>query len=147
MSNTHILDLIVKLVHHIQLGNSLSEFDAASVSDDHRYNEAEVSAAYSWVLQRTSELKAIQKSQPPRVLHIAEKMVLGKEAWGWLLELQNLGLVDHQGIERIIERIMIQYQGKVTLPMIKEIVGPYLLESDRLGGSKYPGLKGNESIN
>lgn len=147
MSSTHILDLIVKLVHHIQLGNSLSEFDAASVSDDHRYNEAEVSAAYSWVLQRASELKSIQKSQPPRVLHIAEKMVLGKEAWGWLLELQNLGLIDHQGIERIIERIMIQYQGKVTLPMIKEIVGPYLLESDRLGGSKYPGLKGNESIN
>ncbi len=146
-SNPHILDLIVRLVHHLQSGVPLNDFEPSKMPGSHRYNAAELSAAYSWVIQRADRLTAGRKPQPPRVLHIAEKMVLTKEAWGWLLELQNLGLIDHQGIERVIERIMIQYQGKATLPMIKEIVGPLLLDSDRLNDAAVPGLKGNESVN
>lgn len=111
-----------------------------------KYNISELSAAYSWVIQRADQFTQHKPKQPPRVLHIAEKMVLGKEAWGWLLELQSIGLIDHQGIERIIERIMVQYQGKATLSMIKEIAGPLLLENEHIS-EIMPGLKGNESVN
>lgn len=147
MNNPHILDLIVRLVHHLQSGVPLKDFEPNKTPGNHRYNTAELSAAYSWVLQRADKFTSGRKPQPPRVLHIAEKMVLTKEAWGWLLELQNIGLIDHQGIERVIERIMIQYQGKVTLPMIKEIVGPLLFDSDRVSEGFAPGLQGNESVN
>lgn len=146
MNNTHILDLIVKLVHHVHLGNSVSDFDTSEVNTGHKYTVSELSAAYSWVLQHGSELSMRRKRQIPRVLHIAERMVFSKEAWGWLLELQSLGLIDHTGIERIIERIMMQFHGKVTLSMVKEIVGPFLLENDRMSHNT-TGLKGNESIN
>jgi uncharacterized protein Smg (DUF494 family) len=147
MSSTHILDLIVKIVHHVQHGKAISDFDMAEVNTDHRYNTSEISAAYSWVLQHGPELKRRKKGQVPRVLHIAERMVFSKEAWGWILELQSLGLIDHNGIERIIERIMMQYHGKVTLSMVKEIVVPFLLDNDRLSENSSTGLKGNESIN
>jgi len=146
MNSSYILDLIVKLVHHVQLGKSLNDFDPTEMNNGHRYNSAELSAAYSWVLQYGPELSQRRKRQVPRVLHIAERMVFSKEAWGWILELQSLGLIDHNGIERIIERIMMQYHGKVTLSMVKEIVGPFLLDHDRLNEST-TGLKGNESIN
>lgn len=146
MNNSHILDLIVKLVHHVHLGNSLNDFDTSEVNTGHKYTTSELSAAYSWVLQHGSELSVRRKRQIPRVLHIAERMVFSKEAWGWLLELQSLGLIDHIGIERIIERIMMQFHGKVTLSMVKEIVGPFLLENDRMSENT-TGLKGNESIN
>ena len=147
MSSTHILDLIVKIVHHVQLGKSLNDFDPNEVNNGHRYNTAELSAAYSWVLQHGPELNLRRKRSVPRVLHIAERMVFSKEAWGWILELQSLGLIDHHGIERIIERIMMQYHGKVTLSMVKEIVVPFLLDNDRLNENSSTGLKGNESIN
>ncbi len=146
MNSSLILDLIVKLVHHVQLGKSLNDFDPTDMNNGHRYNSSELSAAYSWVLQYGPELSQRRKRQVPRVLHIAERMVFSKEAWGWILELQSLGLIDHNGIERIIERIMMQYHGKVTLSMVKEIVGPFLLDHDRLNEST-TGLKGNESIN
>lgn len=146
MHNSHILDLIVKLVHHVHLGNSVSDFDTSEVNTGHKYTVSELSAAYSWVLQHGSELSMRRKRQIPRVLHIAERMVFSKEAWGWLLELQSLGLIDHIGTERIIERIMMQFHGKVTLSMVKEIVGPFLLENDRMSDNT-TGLKGNESIN
>ncbi len=147
MSSSHILDLIVRIVHHVQLGKSLNDFDPADMNNGHRYNTSELSAAYSWVLQHGAELKARRQRQVPRVLHIAERMVFSKEAWGWILELQSLGLIDHNGIERIIERIMMQYHGKVTLNMVKEIVEPFLLESDRQNENASTVLKGNESIN
>jgi len=146
MNSSHILDLIVKLVHHVQLGKSLNDFDPTDMNNGHRYSSSELSAAYSWVLQYAPELSQRRKRQVPRVLHIAERMVFSKEAWGWILELQSLGLIDHNGIERIIERIMMQYHGKVTLSMVKEIVGPFLLDYDRNNEST-TGLKGNESIN
>jgi hypothetical protein len=146
MSSSHILDLIVKLVHHVQLGKSLNDFDPSVMNNGHRYNTSELSAAYSWVLLHGPELSLRRKRQVPRVLHIAERMVFSKEAWGWLLELQSLGLIDHSGIERIIERIMMQFHGKVTLNMVKEIVEPFLLENDRMSENT-TGLKGTESIN
>jgi hypothetical protein len=146
MNSTHILDLIVKLVHHVQHGKSLNDFDPAEMNNGHRYSSSELSAAYSWVLLHGPELSLRRKRQVPRVLHIAERMVFSKEAWGWMLELQSLGLIDHSGIERIIERIMMQFHGKVTLSMVKEIVEPFLLDSDRHNDST-TGLKGNESIN
>ena len=146
MLNTHLLDLIVKLLHHIQLGKSLNDIDPAELNTSHNYNHSELSAAYSWVLQHGPELKLRRQQQVPRILHLAERMVLSKEAWGWILELQSLGLIDHFGVERIIERTMMQYHGRVTLSMVKEIVVPFLLESDRIQQSS-PGLKGTELIN
>lgn len=147
MRSTHILDLIVKIVHHVQNGKALNEFDASELNTGHRYNTAELSAAYSWVLQHGPELQQRRKKNVPRVLHIAERMVFSKEAWGWILELQSLGLIDHHGIERIIERIMMQFHGKITLNMVKEIVVPFLLDNERNSQPGSTGLTGNESIN
>ena len=148
-NDNHILmfDLIIEMVEHIRNGLDLKDFDVNSSETWHEFTTAEQSAAYSWVLERMSYLTSKVRSHPPRVLHIAERMILSKEAWAWFLKLENLCIVDQSGIEKIIELLMMNYDTDMSLKNFKNLVVPMLLESDSSGNPTQPRLKGSESIN
>lgn len=142
-----IFDLIIEMVEHIRKGLDLKDFDVSLSETWHEFTISEQSVAYSWVLERMDYLISKVRSHPPRVLHIAERMILSKEAWAWFLKLENLCIVDQSGIEKIIELLMMNYDTDISLKYFKQLVVPMLLESDSSGNIISPRLKGTESVN
>jgi uncharacterized protein Smg (DUF494 family) len=147
MSSTHVLDIIVQLVQYLKQGHSIRDMDGIRKDLQPPFTEAELSAAYAWVMQHPQQEHARVPSPYQRIFHAAERMILTKEAWGWLIELQNLGIIDHHIIERIIEKIMLHYQGKIDLTSLKSMVSSLILDADPSSASQKPRLLGNESIN
>ncbi|MCH8567506.1 MAG: DUF494 family protein [Balneolales bacterium] len=144
-----VIDLIIRIAKDIHSGSSLQELDKNAFSN---VDTAERSAAYSWIMQKieNGELSSSEKTKSKRnlrVLHIAERSMITTEAYGYLLELYNLGLINHSDLESIIESFMMNAFEKVTLEKMKETVARVVFGKDdkQRPGNVY--LKGNERIN
>lgn len=129
----HIIDLIVVLVKRLRHGDDLSSLPSESVSG---YNASQLSAAYSWILQKYPTLPS---NRAPRVLHFAERMMISPAAYGYLLDLVNLGVLDALGMEKVIEKVMFQSLEQAPLDKIKAIVADVLFD-------KGTSLSGNETV-
>lgn len=151
----HIIDLIVYLVQRIQVGEKIREIDLDSISG---YDSSEVSAAYSWVLQKynAGELDQALKEgdssspkKPHRVLHFAERAMISKEAYGFLMQLYHMRIITYQTMERIIEQAMLNSSERVSLHKVKELLTEIMfdqnLSNQDFSSTLY--LKGNETIN
>jgi uncharacterized protein Smg (DUF494 family) len=64
------------------------------------------------------------------MLNDTEKMVLGSEAYGYLIQCRQLELLSNGDIETIIERIMMAGFAAVGLPEMKSFVAGYLFDMD-----------------
>lgn len=150
----NVIDIIIHLIRNIEVGKHLGEVNIDQLKG---YNRAEISAAYSWIIQKkeSGELdiilnrhkKGTDKTAPHRVLHIAERMMITPEAYGYLLELLNFGLLDHVSMERIIESVMLQATERITLEKMKTVVANIFFEKENSSFNSSFLLKGNESIN
>lgn len=148
----NVVDIIVHLMRHITVGENLKDI---SIDEIGNYDKSEISAAYSWVLQKygsnpEKDISKLQKSSKsthtPRILHYAERMMLSNDAYGYLLELYNLGLIDATGLEQIIEQTMLRSIERVSLEKVKEYVVRHLFGMPETSTSSVY-LSGNETIN
>jgi uncharacterized protein Smg (DUF494 family) len=142
-----IVDLIIFLAKRIRLGESLNE-----IRDDalNRFNPSEISAAYSWILQKHPDVAIAKKKDQEknhRVLHFAERMLITPEAYGYLLEMVSIGIIDNKSLETIIEKVMFQSTEPVDLDKIKKIVELNLFGNDYVFKNHSNLLRGNETIN
>lgn len=147
MRNNSILDLIIFLAKRIRLGENLAEIKQDSLNG---YNSSEISAAYSWLLQKHPSVANKKKSDPGiyhRVLHFAERMLISPEAYGYLLEMVNIGLIDNKAMEHIIERVMFQSSEPIDLEKVKHLVENYIFDNDTIFKNHTSMLRGNETIN
>ncbi|KPQ00368.1 MAG: uncharacterized protein conserved in bacteria smg [Bacteroidetes bacterium HLUCCA01] len=148
MHKNSILDLIIYLAKRIRLGETLNEIKQDALSE---YNSAQISAAYSWILQRHP--KVSDKKQPiigessHRILHFAERMLISPEAYGYLLEMVSIGLIDNKAMEHIIERVMFQSSEPIDLEKVKKLVENYVFDHDTMFKNHTSLLRGNETVN
>jgi uncharacterized protein Smg (DUF494 family) len=124
----------------------------ADIKDDSlkKYDKSEISAAYSWILQQYPTIKKKDIPNPEayhRVLHFAERLLISPEAYGYLLELVNIGLIDSKALEGIIERVMFHSSDRIGIDKIKRIVATTLFELDANTRNQSTFLRGNESVN
>jgi uncharacterized protein Smg (DUF494 family) len=143
-----VIDLIIKMVRMIQLGQNIKDIKPEDFTP---YSKSEVSAAYSWVIQKVEDNSLAKQDKRnknnARVLHAAERMIISTEAQGYLIELYNMGVINFSQMENIIEQTMINNFEKVTLEKIKSMVSNELFgdsKKQNLGGMY---LHGTESIN
>lgn len=143
----NIVDLIILLARRVRLGEPLNEIKDDSLS---QYNKSEISAAYSWLLQRYPGNNTIGKSDADkhhRVLHYAERMLISPEAHGYLLELVTIGIIDQTSMEGIIEKVMFHSTERIGLEKIKTLVQEHLFENVNVDKNRSSFLRGNESVN
>lgn len=150
----NVIDIIIHLIRNIEVGKRLNEVNVDQLKG---YDRSEISAAYSWIMQKkeSGELDSIlnrhkkgeQAKNPHRVLHIAERMMITPEAYGYLLELMNYGLLDYLAMERIIESVMLQSTERISLEKMKTVVANIFFEKESSTLQPSFLLKGNESIN
>lgn len=152
---TRVIDVIIFLMQHIQEGEPLNDINLEQFEEFEHLSKAEVSAAYSWVIQNreSQKLKShLTKEEPSeqqthRILHFAERLIISGEAYGYLLELLNIGILDSKQMERIIENIMLNMSERIDLAKMKEIVGKQMFDSSMEMPIHSVYLKGNEQIN
>jgi len=68
------------------------------------------------------------------MLNDFEKMIVGSQAYGYLIQCQQLGLLNNMDIETIIERIMIAGFSAVGLAEMKSFVAGYLFDMEGNNG-------------
>ncbi len=146
----NVIELIIYLVRRVHFGVSLKDIRLDKI---HGYNKAEISAAYSWLLQKydSGELKQdiskLRKVSSPRVLHSSERTLISPEAYGYLLELYYLGIIDEIRMERMIEYAMFRPDGKTETNDIKEWVAKMIFDNEHNTDDQSLLLQGNETIN
>lgn len=160
-----IVDLIVLLARRVRLGESLNDIKDDTLKN---FDKSEISAAYSWILQKypvtentpvpgNAYLKSDKTTKIPsnkanpdhnhRVLHFAERMLITPEAYGYLLEMVEIGIIDQHVMESVIEKVMFHTSEKITLEQVKKMIAEHLFETNRTSQSNHSFLKGNESVN
>jgi uncharacterized protein Smg (DUF494 family) len=143
-----IVEIILFLVNELRSNKRLNDVDISSLTRD-GYTQSEISSAFSWLFERLSIGKSITDvtsgaSTSHRMLNDAEKMVVGSQAHGYLIQCQQLGLLNNVDVETIIERIMMAGFAAVGLPEMKSFVAGYLFDME--GSSGQVSLGTNDTI-
>ena len=126
-----LMDLVVLVVELTQESDkSFKELDKELV---HRgYSSEEIEQAFSWVTSQwhrvDHDLHTGVDRPTVRVLGYWETMIVEPEAYGYLLKLQNLGLVDDDQFERIMYRILPFRGERLGLADIKALAGSVIFD-------------------
>ena len=148
-----IVEIIVYLISELKNNIPLNEIDL-TVLTTNGYTPMEISTAFSWLYEKIDSEENVPadvaESSPHshRVLHEAERSVLSPDAFGYLVQLRELGLLKESDIEAVIDRVMLAGYMAVSIPEIKSIVAALLLELDdsRSTGSRIM-LNSKDTIN
>lgn len=116
------------------------------------YSQSEISAAFSWLLENFPEHEGRIVVQLPasegsrRTLHDAERMMLTTEAQGYLMQLQELGLLDSKELETVIERAMSTGFDRLSVAEVREIVGSILFSHSTSWNERRISFNNSETI-
>ncbi len=107
------------------------------------YSQTEIETALFWyhsrqLVKENSDQKTEFKSGAFRVLHEVERTVLRPEAYGYLIELKQLGLITLTELDAIVEKSVLLGGRQVDLDDIKSFVAAQIMEQD--SGFSTPGL-------
>ena len=106
-----IIEIIVFLLGELKKNKQLAEIDLENLSSL-GYTQNEINTAFGWIYSKIYAGEKIFnedtiKSRSFRMLHDVEKNVIAPEAYGYLIQLKELGLITDMDIEVIIDKIML----------------------------------------
>lgn len=153
MMQEKIVEILIYLIGEIRKNTPITDIDL-SVLSQRGYSTTEISTAFNWLFEKISHGENIVtetgeiSSTSHRVLHDAERMVITSDAYGYMIQLRELGLISDMDIEVIIDRIMMSGYPTVDGEDIKSHVAALLAENDdSLNGGSRTMLNGNDTIN
>jgi uncharacterized protein Smg (DUF494 family) len=129
-----IIEIIVYLLGELKNNKKLNEIDFKNLVSL-GYTQTEINTAFSWIYTKIYSgdrvfISDTKKSHSHRFLHEVEKNLIDPDAYGYLIQLRELGLVNDIDIETIIDKIMVSGFNKVNLEDMKLFIAGYLFESD-----------------
>jgi len=141
----HIIEILVLIVKEYPDGLiSRDEFSALSESlGGMGYTQQEIETALFWYhnhLITKDDYDKTDRFSPGtlRVLHEIERSIIRPEAYGYLLELNQLGLINTREMDIIIEKSVLLGGRKVSLEDMKIFVAVHILDEDSSFG--IPGI-------
>jgi uncharacterized protein Smg (DUF494 family) len=134
-----IIEIIVYLLGELKKNRQLGEIDLKNLSKL-GYTQNEINTAFGWIYSKIYAGEKIfheenSKNRSFRVLHDVEKNVITPEAFGYLIQLKELGLITDMDIEVMIDKIMLSAYNKIDLEDIKGYIAAYLLDIDDMTNS------------
>ncbi|MCK5328958.1 MAG: DUF494 family protein [Candidatus Latescibacteria bacterium] len=156
-----VLEVLVYLIGEFnQQQGSLNNINALSQGlVGLGYTENEINMAFSWLAERlraqsteiSSDEGMDEGTSGHRMLHDVERLILTPKAYGYLIQLKELGLIDAFQMEAIIERAMLMGSKNLTEEDIKALAASVLFESEGIAptmdGYTMFGPDGVHSIN
>jgi len=147
-----IVELIVVLMREIRQTHDISKIDVSKLKDN-GYSQSEISTALSWIYDKMNMREPLKKvrgksARSYRIFHEAERQILTKDARGFLVEMYELGLIDHIDMENIIERSLMTGLNVIDRDEIKLVAAGVLFEYNSPGkpGSRIL-LNSSDTIN
>jgi uncharacterized protein Smg (DUF494 family) len=148
-----ILELIIYLVNEIRneqrTGTTVKHGDTLPINGGNQYTKsgididsltkrgytsAEISTAFSWLFDHLTlgENLIVGANSPHshRILHEIERLAIGGEAQGYLIQIRELGLISDDDVEMVIERAMMTGLSQAGISEIKSLVAAVLFEHD-----------------
>jgi len=116
------------------------------------YTESEISSALTWIINRLNmDAEEVTDSEHPnpnayRHLHEIERAVISTEAYGYVIQLKELGIIDELDVEELLERAMMLGTSAVDVEDIKSIVATLLIRNDGFSEGTYFLLEKNSII-
>jgi uncharacterized protein Smg (DUF494 family) len=146
-----VVEILMYLMAEMEANKRLSEIDLEDLAS-RGYTQSEISAAFSWLYDNMPihdgkvvlQAKASRSSR--RHLHAAEKMALTTDAQGYLMQLFELGLLDTEDFEAVIERAMLSGFEKLSVPEVQEIAAAVIFAKPRKDQGRYSLFSNNETI-
>jgi len=138
--NERIIEIILYLINQIRKDTPIESIDVKGLASN-GYTDAEIGTAFSWIADRAvlgAEADPGKANRSFRVLHESERVLFRTEAYGYLLLMMQIGLIDEVEFEMIVNRAQISgYQG-LGVAEVKELVSSLLAESGDIsfGGSR-----------
>lgn len=134
-----IIEIIVYLLSELKNNKPLAEIDVNKLSGL-GYTENEINTAFSWVYSKIYSGEKIfvdvsKDTKSQRFLHDVEQNVIEPEAYGYLIQLKELGLINNMDVDLIIDRIMVSSYSNVELDDMKVMIASYLLDLDDMSNT------------
>ena len=147
-----VIEIIVLLLGELKDNKKLGEVDVQKLTRM-GYTQNEINTAFSWIYSKIKtgekilDIKSSNK-RSHRVLHEVEKNIISADAFGYIIQLRELGLLNDTEIEDLIDKIMASGYMKVTQEDMKQIIAGYLLDIDEMTNTnKRIILNTNDTIN
>lgn len=153
--NERVIEILVYIMSEIRNRRSgIGRLEALSQDLlEQGYSESEISSAFAWLFERMDQdLERLDDDfeligQPTfRILHEAERKVIRPEAYGYLLQLHDLGIIDEAEMEEVIDRAMMLGANTVDVDTMRSIVASVLFNTDFPFGSSSLFFEGNTTI-
>ena len=136
--NERVVEILIYLMHEIrQKRGNIELMDGISKDLIGKgYTEKEINAAFSWLFERfKSDSEDILVNEEAdvnsyRMLSDIERLVVSSKAFGYLIQLRQLRLIEQSQMEQIIERVMMLGVSSIGIEEIKTVVAALFLNSD-----------------
>ncbi|MCH8125444.1 DUF494 family protein [candidate division KSB1 bacterium] len=136
--NERVVEILIYLMHEIrQKRGNIELMDGISKDLIGKgYTENEINAAFSWLFERfKSDSEDILVNEEAdvnsyRMLSDIERLVVSSKAFGYLIQLRQLRLIEQSQMEQIIERVMMLGVSSIGIEEIKTVVAALFLNSD-----------------
>lgn len=144
--NERVVEILIYIMSAIRKNTRLSQkLDLLSRSLIQKgYSESEISSAFTWLLDRLNydSEELIQKQGPAlkhslRHLHEYERSIISTEAYGYIIQLRELNIINEMDVEQILERSMMIGASHVGIEEVKSIVASMLFASEHVADSGY----------
>jgi len=136
--NERVVEILIYLMHEIrQKRGNIELMDGISKDLIGKgYTENEINAAFSWLFERfksdTEDILINEEADVNsyRMLSDIERLVVSSEAFGYLIQLRQLRLIEQSEMEQIIERAMMLGVSSIGTEEIKTVVAALFFNSD-----------------
>jgi Smg protein len=146
--NERIIDIILYLVNQIRQNTPIEQIDLKRLVSA-GYTDAEIGAAFSWLVDR-SEFGPGERMASPRrtfrVLHEQERALFKREAYGYMLQLVEIGLLSDIEFEVIINRAHLAGFSALGINDVKEMIMTLLAEFAESGSGSRVMLQAQDTI-
>lgn len=134
-----IIEIIVYLLSELKNNTPLGEIDVDKLSNL-GYTENEINTAFSWVYSKIYSgekifVDASKDTKSQRFLHDVEQNVIEPEAFGYLIQLKELGLINNMDVDLIIDKIMVSSYNSIDLEDMKMMIASYLLDLEDMNNT------------
>ena len=147
-----IVEIITFVLSELKQNKKISDIDLNEL-EKKGYSNSEISTAFSWLVDRvefSNKLTTldIQSDDSFRILHDAERELFTEQAWGELIQMHSIGILNSNQIELIIERALLTGVFKIDSYFLKNMIASFIFNATNsiMPGSRVL-LSGNDTIN
>ncbi|MCX7984753.1 MAG: DUF494 family protein [Bacteroidetes bacterium] len=134
-----IVEIILFLVSELKAKKRLSDVDVTLLTRE-GYTQSEISTAFSWLFDQLMSgkeflLRGQARKESVRQLNDFERSIIQPDAYGYLLQCQQLGLLSNEELETLIEQILSAGFSAVGISEVKSFVAGILFSTEHTSSS------------